>query len=92
MIIELSDPLKKYVKLTQDRQMVDRFICPVEGCNFTTKLGPGALRMHLLLKADPDKESRYCKAHGEFCDDHRSELSLDIVRYLHNLPMVPMET
>ena len=49
MSLEIRDPLSKYVRLTMDEQRVERFACPVEGCGFTTKLGPGALRMHLLL-------------------------------------------
>ncbi|MGD2200683.1 MAG: hypothetical protein PVJ38_03490 [Candidatus Bathyarchaeota archaeon] len=92
MSLEIRDPLKKYVRLTPDGEKISRFICPVEGCGFATKLGPGALRMHLLIKADPNSGSRYCSNHEEFCTTHERELGLDIVRYLHNLPKVPMET
>jgi len=92
MSLEIRDPLSKYVRLTMDEQRVERFACPVEGCGFTTKLGPGALRMHLLLKADPTKESRYCSSHEEYCRGHEEELGLDVVRYLSRMPRVEMET
>jgi hypothetical protein len=92
MSLEIRDPLSKYVRLTLDGQRVERFACAVEGCGFTTKLGPGALRMHLLLKADPTKESRYCSSHEEYCRAHQGELGLEAIRYLSNLTLVEMET
>ena len=92
MSLEIRDPLSKYVRLTLDEQRVERFACPVEECGFTTKLGPGALRMHLLLKADPTKESRYCSSHEEYCRAHQEELGLEAIRYLSSLPRVEMET
>ena len=92
MSLEVRDPLSKYVRLTLDGQRIERFVCPVEGCGFTTKLGPGALRMHLMLKADPTKESRYCSSHEEYCRAHEEEIGLEAVRYLSSLPRVEMET
>ena len=91
MSLEIRDPLRKYVRLTLDEHHVERFACPVEGCGFTTKLGPGALRMHLLLKADPTKESRYCSSHEEYCRAHQEELGLETIQYLSGLPRVEME-
>ena len=55
-------------------------------------LSPGALRMHLLLKADPTKESRYCSSHEECCRAYQEELGLEAIRYLSSLPRVEMET
>ncbi len=52
---------------------------------------PGAPRMHLLLKADPTKESRYCSSHEECCRAYQEELGLEAIRYLSGLPMVEME-
>jgi len=92
MSLEIRDPLSKYVRLTLDGQHIERFACPVEGCGFTTKLGPGALRMHLLLKADPTKESRYCSSHEEYCRTYEEEIGLEAIRYLSSLPRVEMET
>lgn len=91
MSLEIRDPLSNYVRLTEDGSQIERFVCPVEGCNFTTRLGPGALRMHLLIKADPKKASRYCGDHEEYCKSHKEDLGLDVVRYLSNLPRVEME-
>lgn len=64
----------------------------MEGWGFTTKLGPGALWMHLLLKADPTKESRYCSDHEEYCRAHEEEFGLEAIRYLSSLPRVEIET
>ncbi|HUS78832.1 MAG TPA: hypothetical protein VM050_09250 [Patescibacteria group bacterium] len=88
MALEIRDPLKKYLELNEDRTLVRRFVCPVEGCNYSTTLGPGALRMHLLIKADPASTARYCEAHEAFCNAHREELGSETVRYLYQLPRV----
>jgi hypothetical protein len=92
MSLEIRDPLMKYVRLTEDGRYIERFACPVEGCEFTTKLGPGALRMHMLLRADSTKESRYCSDHEQYFRAFQDELGLDVVRYLSSLPRVEMET
>lgn len=89
--LEIQANLRKYCRVTEDGSRVDRFVCPVEGCGFTTRLGPGALRMHLLMKSDPDVDSRYCEAHDRFSRTHSNELGLDVVRYLHGLPRVQID-
>ncbi len=70
------DKTVNFARAHLDGQRVERFACLVEGCGFTTKLGPGALRMHLLLKADPMKESRYCSSHEEYCRAYEEEIGL----------------
>lgn len=89
--LEIQANLRKYCRLTEDGSRVDRFVCPVEGCGFTTRLGPGALRMHLLMKSDQGVGGRYCEAHERFCRGHSGELGLDIVRYLSGLPRVQLD-
>ena len=91
MALEIRDDLRKYCVLTEDRACIEKFVCPVEGCNFSTKLGPGALRMHLLLRSDPTIEGRYCEAHDRFCGAHGSELGMDVVRYFHTFPRLEAE-
>jgi len=89
--LEIQDNLMKYCQLSEDGSCVDRFVCPVEGCDFTTMLGPGALRMHLILRSDPTIEGRYCEAHDRFCSAHSDELGMNVVRYLNSLPRVEID-
>ena len=89
--LEIEADLRKYCLLKEDGTCIDKFVCPVEGCGFATKLGPGALRMHLLMKSDPNVESRYCEAHERFCHANIHELGMDAIRLLSSLPRVRME-
>lgn len=91
MALEIREDLRKYCVLNEDGTCIDKFVCPVEGCGFSTKLGPGALRMHLLLRSDPTIEGRYCEAHDSFCSSHASDLGMDVVRYLNTLPRLVAE-
>jgi hypothetical protein len=84
MTLEIPENLLKYVTLTQTGDRIERFKCPV--CSFTTKLGPGALRMHLLLKADQKNETRYDKAHESYYKEYQREIGLDSVRILASMP------
>jgi hypothetical protein len=88
--LKIQDELKKYCLTSQDGTCVDKFVCPVEGCGFTTRLGPGALRMHLLLKSDPKFQSRYCPTHEQFYITHVNEMGLEAIRYLGSLPRVQL--
>lgn len=69
---------------------IDRFKCPVPRCDFTTRLGPGAVRMHLMINADPLRETRYSTDHETFFRNHESEMSLDNIRTLANIPFRPV--
>jgi len=64
--ISIPPELQKFVVLTQSGDYIDRFKCPVPGCDYSTRLGPGALRMHMILKADPNVPTRYDPQHEEF--------------------------
>ncbi len=86
MSLNIPEHLKKYCSLSVDGTIIDRFKCPVPGCTFTTRLGPGAVRMHILIKADPMNETRYSTEHEEYFKEHESELSMDNVRILANIP------
>ncbi len=86
MSLNIPENLKKYCSLADDGTIIDRFKCPVLGCTFTTRLGPGAIRMHLLIKADPLYESRYDPLHEEYFKEHESELTMDNIRVLSTIP------
>ena len=90
MSLNIPEHLKKYCSLSVDGTIIDRFKCPVPGCAFTTRLGPGAVRMHILIKADPMNETRYSPEHEEYFKEYESELSMDNVRVLANIPYRPV--
>lgn len=91
MTLKIPANLQKYVVLSDDDEIIDRFKCPVEGCSFTTRLGPGALRMHLLLKSDPNMTTRYDKAHEEYSKKVRM-LDMDLVKELSKFPRKEVAT
>ncbi|MBD3205750.1 hypothetical protein GF319_05320 [Candidatus Bathyarchaeota archaeon] len=85
MTLKIPANLQKYVVLSEEGDIVDRFKCPIEGCKFTTRLGPGAVRMHILIKADPKVEGRYDKQHEEFAKNAEI-LDMDYVKTLAEFP------
>ena len=86
MSLNIPEKLKKYCTLSADGTIIDRFTCPVPDCTFTTRLGPGAIRMHLLIKSDPLSDSRYDQAHEAYFKEHESELTIDNIRMLAKIP------
>ena len=86
MSLNIPESLKKYCILAEDDTIIDMFKCPVPGCNFATRLGPGAVRMHVLIKADPMSKTRYSADHEEYWKEFESDLSMDNVRVLANIP------
>ncbi len=86
MSLNIPEHLKKYCSLSEDATIIDRFKCPVSGCSFNTRLGPGAVRMHILIKADPLSQSRYNPDHEAYWREHESELSMDNIRILADIP------
>lgn len=86
MSINIPEKLKKYITLSEDGSIIDRFRCPVPGCDYSTRLGPGAIRMHILINADPLSENRYCPEHETYLREHESELTIDDVRVLAEIP------
>jgi len=87
MSLYIPEHLRVYVTLTEEGDMINRFKCPV--CSFRTRLGPGALRMHLLLKSDPKVETQYDHAHEEYMKT--AEFSLDTVKELAVFPRIELK-
>ena len=46
--------------------------------------------MHILIKADPLNETRYNPDHENYFKENESELSMDNVRILANIPYRPV--
>jgi hypothetical protein len=90
MSLNIPEHLKKFCVISEDGTIIDRFKCPVPGCNYKTRLGPGAVRMHILIKADPLNETRYSPDHEEYFKQYESELTLDTVRDLAKIPYRPV--
>ena len=85
MSLQIPENLKKYCSLAQNGDIIDRFVCPVEGCAFSTRLGPGAIRMHMLMKSDP-LTAVYEESHEEYYRQHHDELTMDSVKALASVP------
>ena len=85
MTLKIPANLQKYVVLSEEDDIIDFFKCPVDGCKFTTRLGPGAVRMHILIKADPKVEGRYDKQHEEYAKK-ADMLNMDFVKTLAEFP------
>jgi len=90
-LINIPQELQKFVVLTPSGDHVDRFKCPVPGCDYSTRLGPGALRMHMILKADPNVPTRYDAQHEEYL---KQGLVIDKeqVKLLGDIPMKEIAT
>ena len=87
MSLNIPEHLRKYVALAEEGDTVNRFKCPV--CSFRTRLGPGALRMHLILKSDPKVETQYDHAHEEYMKT--TEFTLDTVKELAVFPRIELK-
>ena len=85
MTVQIPENLRKYCSIAEDEDIIDRFVCPVEGCDFTTRLGPGAIRMHMLMKSDPMAKV-YEASHEEYFKLHHDELTLNAVKVLARIP------
>jgi hypothetical protein len=85
-LLEIEQKYLKYIKLNDDGTVIDQFTCPVDGCDFETDQSPGALRMHMIIKADPKITGRYCPRHEGFYRSHQDELTLRGVSYIARFP------
>lgn len=83
MAVNIPDHLKKYCSVLDGEDVIDRFVCPV--CDFATRLGPGAIRMHMLMKSDPLAKV-YEADHEEFFKSNHSDLTLDAIKGLSVIP------
>jgi hypothetical protein len=81
-LADMNPRFQKYVSISDDYSMIEQFTCPVEGCSFQTDQGPGALRMHMLIAADPNLKGRYNPQHEAFIKANPNEMTIEGVRYL----------
>jgi hypothetical protein len=84
--LSIPNELQKYLVLSPEEEKVDRFKCPVKGCKYTTRLGPGALRMHITLKADPKVPSRHDAEHENYLKTN--VFDMEHVRILAQFPRI----
>ncbi len=85
MTVRIPENLKKYCSVDENEDIIDRFVCPVDGCGFTTRLGPGAIRMHMLMKSDP-MAAVFSAPHEEYFKEHAEDLTMDAVKELALIP------
>ena len=85
-LADIDPRFAKYVSISDDYSMIEQFTCPVEECGFRTDHGPGALRIHMLITADPNIKGRYNPQHEAFMKANPGEMTLEGVRYLAQFP------
>jgi len=82
MTVQIPENLKKYCSPAEGEDIIDRFVCPV--CDFTTRLGPGAIRMHMLMKSD-SLSKVYEAGHEEFYKANQMDITIDAVKKLADI-------
>ena len=85
-LAEIEPRFLKYVSISDDYSTIEQFTCPVEGCNYQTDQGPGALRMHMVIAADPKIKARYNPQHEAFIKANPEEMTIKGVQYLAQFP------
>ena len=85
-LTDIAPNFRKYVTISSDYSMIEQFKCPVLGCGWESDQGAGALRMHILITADPNVKGRYNPEHEDFLKANPNEMTLDGVRYLAQFP------
>ena len=48
-IEDIDERFMPYIVINEERKRIEAYKCPVPGCNFTTKQGPGRIRMHTII-------------------------------------------
>jgi hypothetical protein len=85
-LTEIEPRFIKYVSISDDYSVIEQFTCPVEGCNYQTDQGPGALRMHMINAANPNLKGRYNPQHEAFMKTNPDEMTIKGVQYLAQFP------
>lgn len=75
-----------YIELNQELKRIESYKCPVPGCSFQTKQGPGAVRMHTIMRnqdvvSSDDPEGLDHKAHIEYFKKNKV-LTLEDIKML----------
>lgn len=89
VVIDIENIDKKflpYIKLNHKLKRIESYKCPVPGCDFKTKQGPGAVRMHTMIRMEnvastDDPKGVDHKAHIQYYKTNDA-LTLDDVKKL----------
>ena len=46
---QIDERFMRYIEINEEKNRIESYKCPVPGCNYSTKLGPGAVRMHSII-------------------------------------------
>jgi hypothetical protein len=49
LIGNIDERFMRYLEINEEKKRIESYVCPVPGCGFNSKQGPGAVRMHTLL-------------------------------------------
>ena len=46
---QIDERFLRYIEINEEKKRIELYKCPVPGCDYQTRLGPGAVRMHTIL-------------------------------------------
>ena len=49
LIGDIDERFMPYIVINEEKKRIESYKCPVPGCTFTTRQGPGKVRMHTLV-------------------------------------------
>ena len=49
---QIDERFMQYIEINEEKKRIESYKCPVPGCSFKTKLGPGAVRIHTIIVQD----------------------------------------
>jgi hypothetical protein len=52
LIGDIEERFIPYIEINIEKKRIESYKCPVPGCGFQTKQGPGSVRMHTILATD----------------------------------------
>ncbi len=88
--IKLRPELEKYCVVSADGSCIERFVCPVDGCGYSTEV-PEELRMHVFIASDPSG-GRFSPRHFAYFDQREDDLNMENIKYLSQFHHHKFET
>jgi len=46
---QIDERFLRYIEINEEKKRIESYKCPVPGCDYSTRLGPGAVRMHTII-------------------------------------------
>ena len=49
LIGQIDERFMRYIEINEEKKRIESYKCPVPGCDYKTRQGPGAVRMHTII-------------------------------------------